>query len=136
MESRKTEGKTEGKTAGKTAGLVGWREAADASLGNEFYPTLLQAVSQCRGCQFFAPIGRRGGECLRLAAPVAGIWTACALAEPIFAPAVAAGHTPPWALSPELGRSAIEESIDKSIDKHGEKIEAAGVRTTGRSRVD
>ncbi len=108
----------------KAEGWVGRREAADVSPVREFYPTPLQAVAQCRGCQFFAPVGRRGGECLRLAAPVVGSWAACALAEPVFAPTMA-DPTPPWALSPELGQTA-------SLEKN----EAVGVGTTERSRVD
>ncbi len=114
----------------KAEGLAGWREAADASPVHEFYPTPLHAVSQCRGCRFFDPVGRRGGECLRLGVPVAGVWTACALAEPVFA-LRRAEPTPPWALSPELGATA---SVGKN--KNGENLEGVGVRTTERSRVD
>ncbi|NJK60053.1 MAG: hypothetical protein HC918_07215 [Oscillatoriales cyanobacterium SM2_1_8] len=62
------------------------------------------------GVSFLCPHRSPGGECDRFAAPVAGAWSACALAEPVFGAAVATGDRP-WALSPELGRArALEES--------------------------
>jgi hypothetical protein len=36
----------------------------------------------CRYCQYYAPEGRRGGECQRLGAHVQGEWAACSLMTP------------------------------------------------------
>ncbi len=36
----------------------------------------------CRYCQFYAPEGRRGGECQMLGAHVQGEWAACSLMSP------------------------------------------------------
>ncbi|MEO1374828.1 MAG: hypothetical protein AAFW70_11005 [Cyanobacteria bacterium J06635_10] len=43
-------------------------------------------TSACRNCRFFDPIGRRGGVCQQLGAPVRGSWKACSLAVAPFAP--------------------------------------------------
>lgn len=43
-------------------------------------------TSACRNCRHFAPIGRRGGNCQQLGAPVRGNWKACSFAAPPFAP--------------------------------------------------
>ncbi|MGD1912663.1 MAG: hypothetical protein ACFB2X_17970 [Rivularia sp. (in: cyanobacteria)] len=43
-------------------------------------------TSACRNCRFFAPVGRRGGICQQLGAPVRGSWKACSLAVSPFAP--------------------------------------------------
>ncbi len=43
-------------------------------------------ISTCRACRFYAPEGRRGGQCQQLGAPVSGRWKACSLAFPPFAP--------------------------------------------------
>ena len=43
-------------------------------------------TSACRNCRHFAPIGRRGGNCQQLGAPVRGSWKACSFAAPPFAP--------------------------------------------------
>ncbi|MGB3653024.1 MAG: hypothetical protein WBA41_17650 [Rivularia sp. (in: cyanobacteria)] len=43
-------------------------------------------TSACRNCRHFSPIGRRGGDCQRLGAPVRGSWKACSLAASPFAP--------------------------------------------------
>lgn len=40
----------------------------------------------CRHCRYFAPEGRRGGQCQRLNAPVQSHWAVCSLALPPFAP--------------------------------------------------
>lgn len=43
-------------------------------------------TSACRNCRHFSPVGRRGGNCHQLGAPVRGSWKACSLAAPPFAP--------------------------------------------------
>lgn len=43
-------------------------------------------TSACRNCRYFDPIGRRGGGCQLLGAPVRGSWKACSLAASPFAP--------------------------------------------------
>ena len=43
-------------------------------------------TSACRNCRHFAPIGRRGGDCQQLGAPVRGNWKACSFAASPFAP--------------------------------------------------
>ena len=43
-------------------------------------------VNSCRNCRHFASIGRRGGNCQQLGAPVRGSWKACPLAVAFFAP--------------------------------------------------
>jgi hypothetical protein len=41
----------------------------------------------CRCCHYYAPEGRRGGQCKKLGAPVRGSWAACSLIVPSFTPA-------------------------------------------------
>lgn len=41
----------------------------------------------CRCCRYYAPEGRRGGQCQKLGAPVRGSWKACSLIVPSFTPA-------------------------------------------------
>ncbi len=43
-------------------------------------------TSACRNCRHFSPVGRRGGNCQQLGAPVRGSWKACSLAVSPFAP--------------------------------------------------
>lgn len=43
-------------------------------------------VNSCRNCRHFASIGRRGGNCQQLGAPVRGSWKACSFAVSPFAP--------------------------------------------------
>lgn len=41
-------------------------------------------VSTCRCCQFYAPVGRRGGTCQTLGVNVQGCWKGCRLSQPAF----------------------------------------------------
>ncbi len=41
-------------------------------------------VSSCSRCRFYAPEGRRGGQCSQLGVPVESRWSACSLAVPVF----------------------------------------------------
>lgn len=43
-------------------------------------------TSACRNCRHFSSVGRRGGVCQQLGAPVRGSWKACSLAASPFAP--------------------------------------------------
>ncbi|MBD2234244.1 hypothetical protein [Phormidium tenue] len=43
-------------------------------------------VSSCSRCRFYAPEGRRGGQCSQLGVPVESRWKPCPLAVPVFAP--------------------------------------------------
>jgi hypothetical protein len=43
-------------------------------------------TSACKSCRFYTPEGRRGGNCQQLGVPVRGVWKACSLALPPFAP--------------------------------------------------
>ncbi|MEM6754238.1 MAG: hypothetical protein AAF630_14840 [Cyanobacteria bacterium P01_C01_bin.38] len=43
-------------------------------------------VNSCRNCRHFASVGRRGGNCQQLGAPVRGSWKACSLSAAPFAP--------------------------------------------------
>lgn len=43
-------------------------------------------TSVCRHCRYYAPEGRRGGQCGQLGAPVQASWKSCSLALPPFAP--------------------------------------------------
>ena len=43
-------------------------------------------TSACRSCRYYTPEGRRGGNCQQLGVPVRGVWKACSLALPPFAP--------------------------------------------------
>ncbi len=47
-------------------------------------------VSSCSRCRFYAPEGRRGGQCSQLGVPVESRWAPCSLAAPVFAPALVA----------------------------------------------
>lgn len=40
----------------------------------------------CRHCRYYRPEGQRGGQCQMLGVPVRGIWSACVLVVPPFAP--------------------------------------------------
>lgn len=40
----------------------------------------------CRHCRYYRPEGRRGGSCQLLCVSVRGIWPACSLVVPSFAP--------------------------------------------------
>ncbi|MFZ4675678.1 MAG: hypothetical protein ACOYM4_08280 [Nodosilinea sp.] len=42
-------------------------------------------VSFCSRCRFYAPEGRRGGQCSQLGVPVESRWAPCSLAVPVFA---------------------------------------------------
>ena len=46
----------------------------------------VSTCQHCRHCRHFMPEGRRGGNCEQLGAPVRGVWKACSLAIPAFAP--------------------------------------------------
>lgn len=46
--------------------------------------TLNCSVSACRYCQYYNPIGRRGGTCNVLNVSVQGEWKACRLASEQF----------------------------------------------------
>jgi len=46
--------------------------------------TLNPPVSACRYCQFYDPIGRRGGCCKTLGVSVQAGWQGCQLAIPVF----------------------------------------------------
>jgi hypothetical protein len=41
-------------------------------------------VSSCSRCRFYAPEGRRGGQCSQLGVPVNSRWAPCSLAMPVF----------------------------------------------------
>jgi hypothetical protein len=41
-------------------------------------------ISQCGGCRFYTPIGRRGGDCGQLGVPVKANWKACCFAKAPF----------------------------------------------------
>jgi hypothetical protein len=41
-------------------------------------------ISSCRFCQHYVPEGRRGGNCLKLHAPVQADWSACPLVNDPF----------------------------------------------------
>lgn len=41
-------------------------------------------VSFCSRCRFYAPEGRRGGQCSQLGVPVNSRWAPCSLAMPVF----------------------------------------------------
>lgn len=43
-------------------------------------------VSACRYCQFYKPIGRRGGSCEMLGVSVQGVWKGCHLGITQFQP--------------------------------------------------
>lgn len=43
-------------------------------------------ISACRHCKFYAPEGRRGGQCQKLNVAVQSQWEACALATSPFTP--------------------------------------------------
>lgn len=43
-------------------------------------------VSACRYCQFYRPIGRRGGSCQMLGVSVQGGWKGCHLGITAFSP--------------------------------------------------
>jgi hypothetical protein len=43
-------------------------------------------VLSCSRCRFYAPEGRRGGQCSQLGVPVESRWAPCSLAVPVFAP--------------------------------------------------
>lgn len=40
----------------------------------------------CRHCRYYRPEGQRGGHCQMLSVPVRGVWPACSLVVPPFAP--------------------------------------------------
>ncbi len=42
------------------------------------------AITSCKFCKHYDPIGRRGGSCQRLEVPVSGEWPSCSLAEAPF----------------------------------------------------
>jgi hypothetical protein len=42
-------------------------------------------INTCRFCQYYAPAGRRAGDCTKLKVTVEGDWEACPLAEHPFA---------------------------------------------------
>jgi hypothetical protein len=44
------------------------------------------SVSTCRYCQYYKPVGRRGGACEILNGSVQGTWKSCHLAIPLFTP--------------------------------------------------
>ena len=46
--------------------------------------TLNSPVSACRYCQFYNPMGRRGGCCQTLGVTVQGGWQGCQLGIPQF----------------------------------------------------
>jgi hypothetical protein len=50
------------------------------------YQAIKRLTSTCRYCRYYQPQGRRGGMCEKLTAPVQGVWKACPLALPAFAP--------------------------------------------------
>ncbi len=41
-------------------------------------------IARCGACRFYAPVGRRGGECSQLSVPVQSGWKACCLVESPF----------------------------------------------------
>lgn len=47
-------------------------------------------VSSCSRCRFYAPEGRRGGQCSQLGVPVESRWSPCSLAVPVFTPPLVA----------------------------------------------
>jgi hypothetical protein len=47
-------------------------------------------VSSCSRCRFYAPEGRRGGQCSQLGVPVESRWSPCSLAVPVFATPIVA----------------------------------------------
>lgn len=46
---------------------------------------LNHSVAACRYCQYYKPMGRRGGSCEMLNVAVQGVWKGCHLSTPIFA---------------------------------------------------
>lgn len=47
-------------------------------------------VTSCSRCRFYAPEGRRGGQCSQLGVPVESRWAPCSLAVPVFTPTLVA----------------------------------------------
>lgn len=48
--------------------------------------TINPPVSACRYCQFYRPIGRRGGSCQMLGVSVQGGWKGCHIGITAFSP--------------------------------------------------
>lgn len=48
--------------------------------------TTLNTPTSCRYCQYYKPLGRRGGACEMLNVSVQGAWKGCHLAMPLFKP--------------------------------------------------
>lgn len=80
-------------------------------------------TSACRNCRHFEPIGRRGGACQQLGAPVRGSWKACSLAAPPFAPSWETLEDA-WSLpdaSPVLAKSSDRLRV-KNLEPHIERV--------------
>jgi hypothetical protein len=79
-------------------------------------------TSACRNCRHFASVGRRGGNCQQLGAPVRGSWKACSLAASPFAPSWETLEDA-WSLpdatpllahtSKDLARNNVESSVEQ-----------------------
>ncbi len=54
---------------------------------------------QCQFCQYYQGLGRQGGDCQRLGAPVQGAWLACCMATSVF-DRVTPAAVPPSEVSP------------------------------------
>lgn len=74
-------------------------------------------VSSCSRCRFYAPEGRRGGQCSQLGVPVESRWKPCPLAVPVF--------TPPLVPMKSLDRLPQPLELGFPISREAARLEAA-----------
>ncbi|MFM7364326.1 MAG: hypothetical protein ACKO11_07480 [Cuspidothrix sp.] len=67
-------------------------------------------TSTCRYCRHYQPQGRRGGMCEKLSAPVQGLWKACPLAFPAFAPS--------WETLEDAWSLPVAKPVFPSLENH------------------
>ncbi len=73
----------------------------------------------CRHCRYYRTEGQRGGQCQMLGVPVRGIWPACSLVVPPFAPS--------WEVS--------EQSRDGSYRDYTRQLPTPLQRTTKKENL-